>query len=341
MTATAHGPRVAVVGAAGWAGSRHAWAFAAAGANVTILVENDGRGVALAQDLGAQLVPSTAELHPEDLDLVVVALPTTMQPAICADLLNRGFRVLTEKPVAADAEGAAVLAAAWGVNERLMVGYTLHQHPAATLVSQWIRSKNVIAVSVRSVAHKPHVHSWRADPKEGGVAVVNGIHAIELVSSWFDGYPKVLGSSASSSLYGSPVPEYVVSTLEFPEGVIFTMQSYWSPWQEPQGLNQGDWSLTIDVLAAEGRMLWTNDSLHVWERDGRQYVKTFEPSDLFLRQAETALKFCKGGTPAVTFAQALRATEIADAVLAAATSRAEGVVAPSHHQKPEQQATVG
>jgi predicted dehydrogenase len=328
MTVTAHVPRVAVVGAAGWAGLRHARAFAAAGANVTTLVEKDERGLALAQELGSQLVFSTAELHPEDLDLVVVALPTTLQPVICADLLNRGFYVLTEKPVAADAEGAAVVAAAYGVNERLMVGYTLHQHPAAALVSQWVRNKDVIAVSVRSVAHKQNVNSWRADPREGGVAVVNGIHAIELVSSWFDGYPKVLAASASSSLYESPVPEHVVSTLEFPEGVVFTLQTYWSPWQEPQGLNQGEWSLTIDVLASAGRMLWTNDSLHVWERDGSRYEKTFDPSDLFLRQAETALKFCAGGTPAVTFAQALRATEIADAVLAAAASGAEEVVAP-------------
>ena len=153
-------------------------------------MEKDERGVALAQEFGAQLMPTTAELHPEHLDLVVVALPTTVQPVICADLLNRGFRVLTEKPVAADAEGAAVLAAASGVNERLMVGYTLHQHPAAAQVTQWIRDKNVIAVSVRSVAHKQNVNSWRADPKEGGVAVVNGIHAIELVSSWFDGEPE-------------------------------------------------------------------------------------------------------------------------------------------------------
>jgi predicted dehydrogenase len=320
--------RVAVVGAAGWAGSRHARAFTAAGAKVAILVERDERGFALAQELGAQLVPSTAELHPADLDLVVVALPSTLQPVICADLLERGFRVLAEKPVAADAEGAAVLAAASGVNDRLMVGYTLHHHPAAELVSQWIRNKNVIAVSVRSVAHKQKVDSWRADPKEGGVAVVNGIHAIELVSSWLDGDPKVLASSASSSLYGSPVAEHVVSTLEFPDGVIFTLQSYWSPWQEPEGLNQGDWSLTMDVLASEGRILWSNDSLQVWERDGDQYEKTFDPSDLFLRQAESALKFCAGGIPAVTFAQALRATEVADAVLAAATSRAGDVVSP-------------
>jgi predicted dehydrogenase len=321
-------PRVAVVGAAGWAGSRHARAFAAAGAKIAVLVERDECGFALAQELGAQLVPSTAELHPEDLDLVVVALPTTLQPVICADLLNRGFRVLTEKPVAADAEGAAVLAAASGVHDRLMVGYTLHQHPAAELVYQWIRNNNVIAVSVRSVAHKQKVDSWRADPKEGGVAVVNGIHAIELVSSWFDGNPIVLASSASSSLYGSQVPEHVVSSLEFPEGVVFSMQSYWSPWQEPEGLNQGDWSLTVDVLASDGRMLWSNDSLHVWERDCGQYEKAFDPSDLFLRQAEAALNFCTGGIPAVTFAQALRATEIADAVLAAATSRAGDVVSP-------------
>ncbi len=318
--------RVAVVGAAGWAGSRHARAFAAAGADVVALVERDKRGLALAQELGAQLVPNINEL-PEDLGLVVVALPTTMQPVIVADLLNRGFRVLTEKPVAADAEGAAVLAAASGVNERLMVGYTLHHHPAAQLLSQWVRDNDVIAVSVRSVAHKKDIDSWRADPKEGGVAVVNGIHAIELVSSWFDGDPKVLSTSASNNLYGSPVPEHVVATLEFPEGVAFTLQSYWSPWQEPQGLNQGDWSLTIDALATTGRLLWSNDSLKVWERDGGNYEKTFEPSDLFLRQAEAALKFCAGETPAVTFAQALRATEIADALLAGATSGAKDVVA--------------
>ncbi|WP_461173295.1 Gfo/Idh/MocA family oxidoreductase [Arthrobacter sp. Z1-9] len=327
MTATTSAPRVAIVGAAGWAGSRHARAFTAAGADVLFLVEKDDRAVPLAQELGAALVPNTRTLRPELLDLVVVALPATMQPALCADLLNRGFRVLSEKPVAADAEGAAVMVSAYGVNERLMVGYTLHHHPAARLLSLWVRDNDVIAVSVRSVAHKQRVDSWRADPREGGVAVINGIHAIELVSSWFDGAPKVLATRASSSLYGSPVPEHVLSTLEFPGGAVFNLQSYWSPWQEPRGLNQGDWSFSVDVLASAGRMLWSNDSLHVWERDGNHYEKAFDPFDLFLRQAEAALKFCKGETPAVTFAQALRATEIADAVLAAA-SGAEDVVAP-------------
>ncbi|MHC6231075.1 Gfo/Idh/MocA family protein [Arthrobacter sp. MMS24-T111] len=327
MTSATPAPRVAVVGAAGWAGSRHARAFAAAGAHVTALVEKDDRAYPLAQELGAVLVASTEALRPEHADLVVVALPTTIQPAICADLLNRGFHVLTEKPVAADAEGAAVLAAASGVNERLMVGYTLHQHPAAALLSRWVRNNDVVAVSVRSVAHKQNVDSWRADPKEGGVAVVNGIHAIELVSSWFDGDPKVLATSSSSSLYGSPVPEYVVTALEFPAGAVFQLQTYWSPWQEPQGLNQGDWSLTIDVLARNGRMLWSNDTVHVWNRDGSHDTTSFAPTDLFLRQAEAALKFRTGEGPAVTFSQALRATAIADAVLAADASDAEDVVA--------------
>ncbi len=328
MTSATPTPRVAVVGAAGWAGSRHARAFAAAGAHVTVLVEKDDRAHPLAQELGAVLVPSTEALRPEHADLVVVALPTTIQPAICADLLNRGFRVLTEKPVAADAEGAAVLAATSGVNERLMIGYTLHQHPAASLVSQWVSHNEVIAVSVRSVAHKQNVESWRADPKQGGVAVVNGIHAIEFVSSWFDGDPQVLATSSSSSLYGSPVPEHVVTALEFPAGALFHLQTYWSPWQEPQGLNQGDWSLTIDVLARDGRMLWSNDTVHVWNRDGGHDTKSFAPSDLFSRQAEAALRFCTGDAPAVTFTQALRATAIADEILAAEASGAKDVVAP-------------
>lgn len=321
VTRSARPLRVAVVGAAGWAGSRHARAFAKAGASVTHLVEKDERAALLAPELGAQVVPTVKELPSDDLDLAVVALPTTLQPAICADLLNRGIRVLTEKPVAADAEGAAVLATASGVNERLMVGYTLHQHPAVEILSQWVRDNDVIAVNVRSVAHKDNIDLWRSDPKEGGVAVVNGIHAIELVSSWFEGDPDVLAASASSSLYGSAVPEHVLSILEFPRGPVFSLQSYWSPWQEPQGLNQGDWSLTIDVLATDGRMLWSNDSLRFWDRDGSQHEQDFEPSDLFLRQAEAALRFCAGGMPAVTFAQALRATQIADAIRKARPSK--------------------
>ncbi|MFJ4207947.1 Gfo/Idh/MocA family protein [Paenarthrobacter sp. NPDC089675] len=334
MTTSERPLRVAVVGAAGWAGSRHARAFAKAGATVTHLVYQDERAIPLAQELAAQVVPDVQELPADQLDLVVVALPTTLQPPICADLLNRGLRVLTEKPVAADTEGAAIMAVALGVHDRLMVGYTLHQHPAVEFLSQWVHNNDVIAVNVRSVAHKRTIDSWRADPKEGGVAVVNGIHAIELVSSWFEGEPHVSATSANSSLYGSPVPEHVLATLEFPSGAVFTLQSYWSPWNEPQGLNQGDWSLTIDVLAAKGRMVLSNDSLRRWDRDGGQHVQDFEPSDLFLRQAEAALRFCAGHKPAVTFAQALRATEIADGVRTAAASGTPEVPARDPHRNP-------
>ena len=329
MTTAAQPPRVAVVGAAGWAGSRHARAFAEVGANVTHLVEKDERAVSLAHELGAQVVPSVQELHSDQLDLVVVALPTTLQPDICADLLNRGFRVLTEKPVAADAEGAAIMAAASGVNQRLMVGYTLHQHPAVPLISQWIRDNDVIAVNVRSVAHKETVDSWRADPSEGGVAVVNGIHAIELVSSWFEGDPKVLATSVEQQ----PVRVSGTGTRSFPPSNsplewYSPCRATGLPGRNPKGSTKGIGASPSMFWPLAGRMLWSNDSLHVWNRDGGQHEKNFEPSDLFLRQAEAALRFCAGETPAVTFAQALRATEIADAVRTAAASGAREAPAP-------------
>lgn len=327
MSGTRRAQRVAVVGAAGWAGSRHARAFAAAGAEVAFLIDTGDRAASLARELGAALLPDAAALQREQADLVVVALPSRMQPRVCADLLERGFRVLSEKPVSADLEGASTLAGARDVDERLMVGYTLHQHPAAQHVKAWVAENDVIAVSVRSVAHKQSLTSWRADPREGGVTVVNGIHAIELVSSWFEGEPKVLSACNSSRLYGSPVPEHMMSTLVFPEGAVFALQSYWSPWAEPQGLNQGDWSLTIDIVASSGRLLWSNDTVRVWTLENGNDEKTFDPSDLFFRQAEAALRFCQGEAPAVGFTQALRATAIADALLAAATSDKE-VVAP-------------
>jgi hypothetical protein len=74
-------------------------------------------------------------------------------------------------------------------------------------------------------------------------------------------------------------------------------------------------------------MLWSNDTVHVWNRNGSHDTTSFAPSDLFLRQAEAALRFCSGEPPAVTFTQALRATAIADAVVTAAAAGATDIAA--------------
>lgn len=307
--------RVAVIGAAGWAGSRHVRAFHELGADVVALVDPSPRTAELAREVNATVLASADAIQADDVDLVVVSLPTAAQPKTSAALVRRGLRVLVEKPLGSSAANAAVLGTVDSVDEDLMVGYTLHHHPVAQELSAWVASSTVIGVSVRSAARKLTLDSWRTAPEEGGVAVVNGIHAIEFVSSLFPGDAVVHASHASSGLHGTEAPDYAAATVSFEGGPLFRLESYWNPWNHSAGLNGSDWSLEVDVVAHEGRRLWSNWSLHEWDRQGSETIHHHPEVDLFLAQARAALRFARGERPVVGYRQALRATDLADRIL--------------------------
>ncbi len=307
--------RIAVIGAAGWAGSRHVAAFHARGARVVTLIDPSPLTASIARDVRADVVTSADQLHPTDVDLVVVSLPSSMQPEVSARLLRRGFRVLVEKPVGSSAANAAALAEVDNVDEALMVGYTLHHHPASTRLKKWIARSDVISVSVRSAARKLEINSWRATPDEGGVAIVNGIHGIEYVASMFPGQATIHSSYSSNKLHHSAVPDYTAATLTFQDGPLLRVETYWNPWEHTIGLNRNDWSFEMDVIAHQGRRLWSNWALHEWDRLGSETVHHFPEADLFFEQAGAALRFAQGEPPTVGYRQALRATQLGDTIL--------------------------
>lgn len=307
--------RIAVIGAAGWAGSRHVHAFNSIGARVVALVDPSPRVRTLAGEVGAEVLDSPARISADEVDLAVVSLPSSSQPDVCADLLRRGLRVLVEKPLGSSGFSARVLGECENIDDALMVGYTLHHHPVGRRLAQWVASSNVISVSVRSAARKLAVDGWRAAPDEGGVAVVNGIHAIEYVASLFPGEATVHNTFLSDGLHRASVPDYTAATLTFQDGPLFRLETYWNPWDHTTGLNRNDWSLEVDVIAHEGRRLWANWSLHEWNRLGSETVHHFPEVDLFIEQAKAALRFARGDRPTVGYRQALRATDLADQIL--------------------------
>ncbi|ROQ60387.1 putative dehydrogenase [Rathayibacter sp. PhB152] len=307
--------RVAVIGAAGWAGSRHVHAFHELGADLVALIDPSPLALELAREVDAEVLDSADSLAVDDVDLVVVSLPTSAQPEVVAALLQRGFRVLTEKPIGSSAANAAVLGEIESIDDALMVGYTLHHHPIARALAEWVATVEVVSVSVRSAARKLSLDSWRTAPEEGGVAVVNGIHALEYVSSLFLGEVAVQSSYAASGLHGTAAPDYAAATMTFADGPLFRLETYWNPWNHTSGLNRNDWSLEIDVVAREGRRLWSNWALHEWDRGGSESIRHVPETDLFLDQARAALDFARGGRPVVGYRQALRATDLADRLL--------------------------
>jgi predicted dehydrogenase len=314
--------RVAVIGAAGWAGSRHVTAFHAHGARVVALIDPSPQTPSLGRTVGAEVLDSPDGLSSEDVDLVVVSLPSGMQPKVTAKLLDRGLRVLVEKPLGSSSTNAAMLAGQEHVEDRLMVGYTLHYHPAAIALAAWTASSNVISVSARSAARKMAIESWRASPDEGGVMIINGVHAIEYVASLFPGEATVHAAHTSGNLFNASVSDYTAATLAFRDGPLFRLEAYWNPWHHTTGLNSNDWSVEIDVIAHEGRRLWSSWALHEWDRLGSEVVRHFAEVDLFHEQAEAAIRFARGERPPVGYRQAIRATELADAILSKVPERA-------------------
>jgi hypothetical protein len=150
--------------------------------------------------------------------------------------------------------------------------------------------------------------------------VVNGIHPIEYAASLSSAEATVHSTYISDRLNHTSGSD-CTATLTFRDGPLFRLETYWNPLDRTTGLNRNDWSLEIDVIAYEGRRLWSNWSLHEWDRLGSDTVHHFHEVDLFVVQAEVGLRFARGEQPAVGYRPAVRATELADEILSKGRER--------------------
>jgi predicted dehydrogenase len=120
--------RIVVVGA-GFMGSLHATAVAQSPiASLTGIVDHDrASGRQRAAALGVAYFPSlVAAIDADVADAFVVALPDRAHVATSVALLEAGYPILVEKPLADTLEGArAIAAAAAGGMGRVLVGHIL------------------------------------------------------------------------------------------------------------------------------------------------------------------------------------------------------------------------
>jgi len=128
--------RVAVVGA-GEFGRNHVrvWRELEGAELVGIVDASSDRAHQVAAELGAKVIPGIDALAAENVQAVSLAVPTRDHAAIGCRLLEAGFDVLVEKPMAATvAEADALIASARRADRILQVGHVERFNPAILAV---------------------------------------------------------------------------------------------------------------------------------------------------------------------------------------------------------------
>jgi predicted dehydrogenase len=199
--------RVGVIGV-GWAGQQHMAAYGKVpGVTLEAIagLERDVRAE-LAEEHGVALqFDRWEELLELDLDAVSVAVPTFLHAPIAIAALERGIHVLSEKPIALNAEQAdAMVAAARSAGRVLDVAFNHRRRGDIQRLKAWIdegrlgRPYYTKAWWLRRTGI-PTPGSWftRAELAGGGPLVDIGVHVLDY-ALFLLGNPAVASVSAST-----------------------------------------------------------------------------------------------------------------------------------------------
>jgi predicted dehydrogenase len=232
--------RVGIVGG-GWPGQRHAEGFLASGAwEIAAVADLDPvRRMELARGTKALPLATAAELFAvDDLDAVVIALPTFLHHPMVMAALAAGRHVLCEKPPALNAGETAAMADAasrrgltlcFGLQRRALPSAAAAQ--AAIARGQLGEIYHARAVFTRAWGAPKGAGNWFRDPaRSGGGALLDiGIHVLDL--AWFlMGRPQplaVLGVTHDRSPETSPLESAAFGLLRFAGGQSIQLEAAW------------------------------------------------------------------------------------------------------------------
>jgi len=166
--------RAAVIGV-GYLGRFHAQKYAALeGVDLIGVVDSDREHAeSVAAEVGTQAYSDYRELFGQ-VDLVSVAVPTSLHHAVALELLNAGIHVLLEKPMAPTvAECEEIIAAAEKTGATLQIGHLERFNPAM------LRIKDRIVKPMFIEAHR--ISPFKARGADVDVVLDVMIHDIDII----------------------------------------------------------------------------------------------------------------------------------------------------------------
>jgi len=227
--------KVAVIGC-GWAGIRHARAFADCGAELAWAVDTDSQRAERIRRLrsGCRVTADYREaIADPGLDAVDICLPHDLHAPVSIDCLRAGKHVLVEKPIAASLEEAdRMIEAAIQTGVLLMVAenevYSPLYRKVRDLVSEGLIGKPALVQMTRGAyATEDYKENrpWFLDAKQaaGGMMMSGGIHDVEKLRMIIGEITSVQALQAPRRCAEMGGDDTAVAVLHFENGAIGTM----------------------------------------------------------------------------------------------------------------------
>lgn len=282
------------IGTSGWVAGRFAPAVQAAGHRVVGGFGSSAAGSEqFAERFGAMPYPSLDALLADDaVDAVWVASPTALHPAHARAVAAAGKPMLLEKPVAATAEQARLLAADLAAAPALAaVGFQHRFNPAVAAVAETLAKGQLGTLTSLVIQHSmagPAVPTaWRADPASGGWAIADlGAHLLDIAGFLLPG-AEFWASRLTSPGRGLPVDDEAWVMLGRGEATVVIRAATGGPGSASyvEAAGTGGW------VRAEG--FWAGTA-RVTDSAGRD--EQVPPADLYAVQAAALSAAVTGAT---------------------------------------------
>ncbi|MBY0215980.1 MULTISPECIES: Gfo/Idh/MocA family protein [Paenibacillus] len=233
-----------------------------------------------------------AMLEQEELDIIDITLPTPLHAELTCSLLERGYHVLCEKPVARhSAEGWKMAQTAKETGKTLMIGQCLRFWPAYAYLKSVVEDGRYGAVNAGYFFRGSGLpQEWFLDgEKSGGCILDMHIHDADMIH-WVFGKPDQVSTLARNVIPGSGY-DTVSTNYVYPDGKVLNAQADWT-----LGGDYG-FSMTYRVNLEQGNLVFENGDLKVNPNNAPGFVAELSPDSGYYYQIRYFIRAIAEETP--------------------------------------------
>lgn len=222
-------------------------------------------------------------LESEEFDYVDIALPTFLHDSVAMQVLEKGFNVLCEKPMALDSKRCeAMLKVARSSGKHLMIGQCLRFWPAYEYLKDCVDQHTWGAVkSARfyrgSGAPIWSYQNWLLDESRSGGALVDfHVHDADMIR-WLFGNPQSVSALGRNVFPGSGY-DIISAQYVYQDSKIVSAEADWSL---PPSFG---FEMSYRIGFDEGAVIFTGGVVTVYPKDGPSFTPELSADTGFYRE---------------------------------------------------------